>query len=115
LTATTFPMVAVSVVVAGLGMAAIYPVLIAWLVKAFGERSRQAGSILFALASLGGATMPWIVGATSTRLGSLRAGLLIPLGGCAAMFTLIARMTEPVFRGTVKLKMPLPLSTSRQV
>jgi fucose permease len=68
---------------------------------------------MFALASMGGATMPWIVGATSTRVGSLRAGLLIPLAGCAAMFTLIATMNEPVFRGTDELQ-TIPLSTSRQ-
>jgi fucose permease len=114
LTATTFLAFVVSVTAAGLGMAAVYPILIAWMVKAFGERSRQAGSIMFALASMGGATMPWIVGATSTRVGSLRAGLLIPLAGCAAMFTLIATMTEPVFRGTRELNARLPLPTSRQ-
>jgi len=113
LTATTFLAVVVSVTAAGLGMAAIYPILIAWMVKAFGERSRQVGSIMFALASMGGATMPWIVGATSTRVGSLRAGLLIPLAGCVAMFTLIARMTEPVFRGTGEMQTPVPVSISR--
>jgi fucose permease len=114
LTATTFLAVVVSVTAAGLGMAAIYPILIAWLVKAFGERSRQAGSLMFALASLGGATMPWIVGVTSTKVGSLRAGLLIPLAGCAAMFTLVLTMTEPVFRRTDELKAQLPLPTSKQ-
>jgi FHS family glucose/mannose:H+ symporter-like MFS transporter len=114
LTSTRFIAVAVSVTAAGLGMAAIYPILIAWLVKAYGERSRQTGSIMFALASMGGATMPWMVGAISTRVGSLRAGLLIPLAGCAAMFILIIIMTEPVFRGTDKLKTQFPLPTSKR-
>lgn len=111
LSATTFAVVAVSVSAAGLGMAAIFPILIAWMVKAFGERSRQIGSIMFALASLGGATMPWVVGAASSRTGSLRAGLLIPLAGCVAMLTLTAMMTEPVFRGTDEL---IAFATSRQ-
>ena len=113
LSATSFAMVAASVTACGLGMAGIFPVLIAWLVKALGERSRQSGWIMFALASMGGATMPLFVGATSSRFGSLRAGLLIPLAGCAVMFTLVAMMTEPVFRGTDELKTPAAFTTSR--
>jgi FHS family glucose/mannose:H+ symporter-like MFS transporter len=109
LSATSFAMVAASVTASGLGMAAIFPLLVAWLVKALGERSRQSGWIMFALASMGGATMPWFVGATSSRLGSLRAGLLIPLAGCAVMFTLIAMMTEPIFRETDELNAPVTL------
>jgi FHS family glucose/mannose:H+ symporter-like MFS transporter len=98
LRAKTFASVAVCVTAAGLGLAAIYPILVAWLVKAFGERSRRIGAIMFALAGMGGATLPWFVGLTSTRTGSLRAGLLIPLAGCIAMFGLTAIMIEPAFR-----------------
>jgi FHS family glucose/mannose:H+ symporter-like MFS transporter len=98
LRAQTFANVAACAVAAGLGMAAIYPILVAWLVKAFGERSRRIGAIMFALAGMGGATLPWFVGMTSTRTGSLRAGLLIPLAGCIAMFGLTAIMIEPAFR-----------------
>jgi len=97
LRARTFASVAISVTAAGLGLAAIYPILIAWMVKAFGERSRRIGAILFALAAMGGAVMPWFVGLTSTGTGSLRAGLLVPLAGCLAMFTLIATTREPLF------------------
>jgi MFS transporter, FHS family, glucose/mannose:H+ symporter len=96
--AETFASVAACVTASGLGLAAIYPILIAWLVKAFGERSRRIGAIMFALASMGGATLPWLVGLTSTRTGSLREGLLIPLAGCMAMFGLTAIMIEPVFQ-----------------
>jgi fucose permease len=102
LQARTFASVAICVAAAGLGLAAIYPILVAWLVKAFGKRSRRIGAIMFALAGMGGATMPWLVGLTSTRTGSLRAGLLVPLAGCVAMFALIATMLEPVFRGASK-------------
>jgi fucose permease len=98
LRAETFASVAVCVTAAGLGLAAIYPILVAWLVKAFGERSRRIGAIMFALAGMGGATLPWLVGLTSTRTGSLRAGLLIPLAGCITMFALTAIMIEPAFR-----------------
>jgi MFS transporter, FHS family, glucose/mannose:H+ symporter len=98
LRAETFASVAACVTAAGMGMAAIYPILVAWLVKAFGERSRRIGSIMFALAGMGGATLPWFVGVTSTKTGSLRAGLLIPLVGCIAMFGLTTIMIEPAFR-----------------
>jgi fucose permease len=98
LRATTFASIAICVTAAGLGFAGIYPILIAWLVKAFGERSRRIGAIMFALAGLGGATMPWFVGLMSTETASLRAGLLVPLAGCVAMFALIATMLEPIFR-----------------
>ncbi len=97
LRARTFASVAVSVTAAGLGLAAIYPILVAWLVKAFGERSRRIGAIMFALAGMGGAVMPWFVGLTSTGTGSLRAGLLVPLAGCLTMFALVATMLEPLF------------------
>jgi fucose permease len=102
LQARTFASVAICVTAAGVGLAAIYPILVAWLVKAFGERSRRIGAIMFALAGMGGATMPWFVGLMSTRTGSLRAGLLVPLAGCVAMFALIATMLEPIFRGASK-------------
>lgn len=98
LRAETFASVGVCVTAAGLGLAAIYPILIAWLVKAFGERSRRIGAVMFALSGMGAATLPWFVGMTSTKTGSLRAGLLIPLAGCIVMFALTAMMIEPAFR-----------------
>ncbi|MGA8860048.1 MAG: MFS transporter [Candidatus Sulfotelmatobacter sp.] len=100
LRARTFASVAFSVTAAGFGLAAIYPILVAWLVKAFGQRSRRIGAIMFALAGMGGAVMPWFVGLTSTRIGSLRAGLLVPLAGCLAMLALIATMLESLFSGS---------------
>ncbi len=102
LRAKTFASVAICVGAAGLGLAGIYPILIAWLVKAYGLRSRRIGAIMFALAGMGGATMPWFVGLISTGTGSLRAGLLLPLVGCVAMFGLIASMREPIFRDVGK-------------
>ena len=99
LQARTFANIAICVAAAGLGFAGIYPILIAWLVKAFGANARRIGAIMFALAGLGGATMPWFVGLVSTGTGSLRAGLLLPLAGCAAMLASMAAMREPVFRG----------------
>ena len=53
LEARTFASVAICVTAVGLGLAAIYPILVAWLVKAFGERSRRIGAVMFALAGMG--------------------------------------------------------------
>jgi FHS family glucose/mannose:H+ symporter-like MFS transporter len=100
--ARTFASIAICVSAAGLGFAGIYPILVAWLVKAYGQRSRRIGAIMFALAGMGGATMPWFVGVISTGTGSLRAGLLLPLVGCVAMFGLISSMRELIFRDAGK-------------
>ena len=74
--------------IAGLGLAPIFPILVAWLSEQFGAAAPRAGSALFALGSLGGATLPWIVGLTSARFGTLRAGLVIPLAASLLMLAL---------------------------
>jgi MFS transporter, FHS family, glucose/mannose:H+ symporter len=79
----------VGVVLAGLGLASLYPMFIAWLSKWYGERARRLGGAMFSMAALGGATMPWVVGFVSQRSSSLRVGLLVPLSGCFAMIVLV--------------------------
>ena len=75
---------------AGLGLASIFPILIAWLSKWYGTRARKVGGLMFALAALGSALVPPLVGVVSRYAGSLRIGLLVPLTGCAVMLTVIA-------------------------
>jgi fucose permease len=75
--------------VAGLGLASIFPILIAWLSKWYGTRARKVGGVMFALAALGSALMPPLVGVVSRYAGSLRVGLLVPLAGCVVMLTVI--------------------------
>ncbi len=72
-------------VLAGLGLACVYPILVGWLVRIYGAYARRFGSILFATGSLGAATLPWLVGAVSTHTGALRAGLVVPIAACVAM------------------------------
>jgi FHS family glucose/mannose:H+ symporter-like MFS transporter len=76
--------------IAGLGCASIYPIYIAWFSKWYGAAARRLGGVVFSTASLGAAAMPWLVGLISTRTGSLRVGLLVPLIGCISMFGLLA-------------------------
>lgn len=84
---------------AGLGLASVFPILIAWLSKWYGTRSRKVGGIMFALAAAGSALVPPLVGVVSGwRGGSLRIGLLVPLVGCAVMLTVIG-MLRPSTRG----------------
>src|SRR5439155_12452550 len=75
---------------AGLGLASIYPIYIAWLSKWFGARARKVGGVMFALAAGGASTMPTLVGVVSRYSDSLRIGLLVPLAGCAVMLAVIA-------------------------
>ena len=80
---------AICLVGAGLGFACIFPLLVSSLTEHYGKRARSVGSIVFALASLGGATIPWLVGFTSSHVGSLRAGLVVPLTACVVILCLL--------------------------
>jgi fucose permease len=83
---------------AGLGLASLYPIYIAWLSKWFGARARKVGGVMFALAAGGASTIPTLVGVVSRYASSLRVGLLVPLAGCAVMLVVIA-MLRPNTRG----------------
>jgi MFS transporter, FHS family, glucose/mannose:H+ symporter len=78
----------------GLGFAAVYPLLISSMVARYGRRASRAGSVLFALASFGGATMSWLVGFVSTHADSLRVGLLVPLAGCLLMIGILPLLRD---------------------
>jgi FHS family glucose/mannose:H+ symporter-like MFS transporter len=64
--------------VAGLGLAAIFPVTVASLSQ-FGHMEHRIAGPMFAAAGLGGAVLPWLVGVVSTDSGSLQIGLTVPL------------------------------------
>ncbi len=78
--------VAVGAVITGLSFATIYPITVAQLSQRFGVAARSIGAVLFSLASVGPAVIPWMVGMISHATGSLRAGLLLPLGATAILF-----------------------------
>jgi MFS transporter, FHS family, glucose/mannose:H+ symporter len=90
LLATTHSQVILAVVLAGFGLASVYPIFISWLSKWYGQRARRLGGVMFSMAAVGGATMPWLVGFVSQHANSLRVGLLVPLFGCAVMIGLVA-------------------------
>lgn len=78
--------VVASACAAGLGLSYVYPINIALLSKEFGSASSSIASIMFVLSNIGGGLFPWTVGLASNRSGTLKAGLLVPLIGCALMF-----------------------------
>jgi fucose permease len=87
------PGVVLSASAAGLGLSSVYPITISILSRVFGGASSKIGSIMFVLSNFGGGLFPWIVGLTSNGFGTLKAGLLVPLIGCAVMYVLYLQKT----------------------
>jgi len=91
LIANTMTLVVAGASLAGFGLASVFPINIALLSQWFGEMASHVGPMMFALSSFGGATVPWLVGALSSRFGSLRIGLTVPLLGSVVMLFLYMR------------------------
>ena len=60
----------------GFGAGPIYPTVLSLVLP------RVSGTLIFLLAGLGGASLPWLVGMISAQAGTLRVGMLVP--ACAA-------------------------------
>jgi MFS transporter, FHS family, glucose/mannose:H+ symporter len=75
----------------GLGLASIYPITIAQFSNRFGCGATKLASVMFALAGVGAACVPWMVGALSAALSSLKLGLTLPLAGCGIMLVIYLR------------------------
>jgi FHS family glucose/mannose:H+ symporter-like MFS transporter len=85
----TLPIALAGMTLAGFGCSSIYPIFIAWFSRWYGAAARGLGSIMFSLASLGGAAVPLWVGFVSKQAGSLRIGLLVPLFGAFSMIVIL--------------------------
>jgi len=72
--------------ITGLSFATLYPITVAQLSQRFGVGARSIGAVMFSLAAVGPAVIPWMVGVISHATGSLRAGLLLPLGATVILF-----------------------------
>ena len=84
----TFPPVVTSVSIAGLGLAAVYPITISRLSHEFGAAAARVGSFMFNMANLGGAFLPWTVGYASHEFHSLEIGLAVPAAATGLMWIL---------------------------
>jgi fucose permease len=85
-------------VLAALSLAPLYPLIMSFLLARTGNHARLGA--LFAIASFGGATLPWLTGIFSTQFHGLRIGLLIPAAGTALL----------LFLSTILTAKPSPLS-----
>lgn len=74
-------------VLAGLGLASIFPISVSFFPAWFGTSSRAASGPIFAAGNMGGAVLPWVVGVVSTHSGSLRTALVVPLICVIAMLS----------------------------
>jgi fucose permease len=85
-------------ILAGLGLASIFPISVSLLPSWFGESSRQDSGAVFASGNLGGAVLPWLVGIVSTHSGSLRTAFFVPLIGVAMMMAFYFGSQTPLGR-----------------
>jgi fucose permease len=104
LSRTPLPIV-LSATLAGLTLAPIYPLSVA-KVLALSRGSPQT-KWMMGISGLGGAVLPWITGILSSRTGSLRIGLLVPVFALATM-VLLDRLssTRPEHAETVLNRSP---------
>jgi FHS family glucose/mannose:H+ symporter-like MFS transporter len=93
--------VVASACLAGLGLSCVYPITISLLSREFGSAPARLGSVMFFLSNIGGGLLPWTVGVSSSYFGSLKAGLAVPLIGCAAMYGLYLRRWKAVSEAEV--------------
>ncbi|MBZ5701651.1 MAG: MFS transporter [Acidobacteriia bacterium] len=75
--AAATPAALAGLALAGLGCAAVFPIFVAWLSALPGFAQSGLRGVPFACGNLGGATLPWLVGAVSTRFGGLKPGFLV--------------------------------------
>jgi MFS transporter, FHS family, glucose/mannose:H+ symporter len=97
------PVVVLGSILAGLGLASIFPISVSLLPYWFGKSARRASGAVFGSGNMGGAVVPWVVGVVSTRSQSLRLALFVPLIGVTAMLAFYAisnsrRGTSPALR-----------------
>jgi len=88
---SVLPQVIVGTVITGLSFATLYPITIARLSQRFGVAARSIGAVMFSLAMVGPAVIPWAVGIISQSTGSLRAGLFLPLGATVILLLMHLR------------------------
>ena len=84
----------VSSVLAGLGLASIYPISVSLLRRWLGEATRRASGVVFSSGNVGGAVLPWMLGVVSTYSGSLRLAFLVPLLGVLLLLLFYLRQSS---------------------
>jgi fucose permease len=94
LCAAKLAVVAAACALSGAGLAGVFPIAMSHLSAYCGTENREFAGIVLAIGGLGGGVIPWLVGVVSSSLGSLRAGLLIPLIGAVSMIVISVLQTS---------------------
>ncbi len=76
------PIMLIAAFCLGFGIGPTYPLLLAWALHF------ERGGAIFFLAGVGSACLPWLTGVVSSRFGSLRMGLLVPMSATLLMLGL---------------------------
>lgn len=97
-------LVVVGAVLAGLGLASIFPISVSLLPGWFGPSARRASGAIFASGNIGGAVVPWFVGEISSNTAGLRTAFLVPLVGVSAM--LVFYLTNRTSAGRCRADAP---------
>lgn len=84
----SFISVVICAALAGIGLSTLYPTMIGYLSASFGAVAPRIAGTMFALSTLGAASIPWLVGFLSTHFGSLRISMGITLAGTLLMLSL---------------------------
>lgn len=77
-------------VISGFGCGPVYPSVIAALVRRSEELGTTAPQWMFALAGLGGAILPWVIGAASAAQNNLRSAMALTIVPTLAMIVLLS-------------------------
>jgi len=85
LSAQNVPLLLIGAAIAGFGLAALFPITAAVMSRDLGERGNRFGGFFFATGNLGGAIIPFLVGAISSQTHSLRTGMALALVVMALM------------------------------
>jgi len=84
----------------GFALAPVYPLILSFLLARTGSHPRLGP--LFASASIGGATLPWLTGIVSTQFHELRAGFAVSAIGAVVLLALSGRIAEKVSKSDLK-------------
>lgn len=110
LAASSIPVLAACAVFLGLCFASIFPGTLGMAGDRYQQSAGSVYALLFAIAVLGGMSLPWAVGQIGETLG-LRAGLFVPIAGSAMVCVLVSVLLRRDAKASARMQVhgtPLP-------
>ncbi|NNE99255.1 MAG: MFS transporter [Pyrinomonadaceae bacterium] len=94
LVAESYPILIAGAAVLGIGTSATFPTNMARFTKFFGASATRNSTPIFVLGSIGGASINWLIGFTSTSFDSLRSGIFVLLLCCLLQISIQIYLTK---------------------